>query len=59
MSDFFAVSGWIFGFVTSVVAVYQFFENKKLRNQLTMIQKNKDGSTGYQAKNINITNKNG
>ena len=50
MSDFFAVSGWFFGLISTTIAIFQFIEKEKYRNQIVKMQQvNKDDSTGYQA----------
>jgi hypothetical protein len=56
--DFFTISGWLFGLISTIIAVVQYIEKDKYRKKLKIIeQKNDHGSTGYQDKNITVNNK--
>lgn len=55
--DFFTISGWIFGFISTIIAIVQYMQKEKYRKKLKMEQNNNRGSIGYQAENITVNNK--
>jgi hypothetical protein len=52
--DFYTASGWVFGLVSAAMAVLQYFKKENYRKQLKLIQTNKSGGVGYQAKTMTI-----
>ena len=58
MNDFFTISGWLFGLISTLIAVLQYKKKEKYYKQLKRFeQKNDRGSTGYQAETITVNNK--
>lgn len=55
--DFFTVSGWVFGLISTLIAIHQWVQKKDALAKLKMSQTNEKGATGYQANSMTVNNK--
>lgn len=55
--DFFTISGWFFGLISTLIAIQQWIQKKDALSKLKMSQTNEKGATGYQAHSMTVNNK--